>query len=164
MKKQKTVMGAVSMLLNKVDRGFVKSHQLDHVTDVIMALSENPDAVTVKSSLLDEVWKRIDWYLKVDKGGFLLVILNPEYWKKKDQIRRRIADLGVEFNRIRLIQPTLDIEETIGLISTRECRMVLFSKECPKKVIGSLGSKPASGFPNINLIRGALVSLSEQVK
>lgn len=164
MKKQKTVMGAVSMLLGKIDQGLVNEHKLDHIADAIMALSENPDAVTVNTSLLDEVWRIIDWYLKVDKGGFLLVLLNSDYWKKKDQIHVKIAEMGVDSNRVKLIQPALDVEEAIGLISTRQCRMVLYSKGCPKMVVGELGDKPASEFVNLSLLKNSLSVLSGKVK
>ncbi len=157
-------MGAVSMLLGKIDQGLVNENKLGYIADVILALSENPDAVTVNPSLLDEVWRIIDWYLKVDKGGFLLVLLNSDYWKKKDQIRMKIAEMGVDSKRIRLMQPALNTGKVIDIISSRDCRMVLYSKGCPKMVVGELGDKPSSEFVNLSLLKNSLEVLSGKVK
>ena len=160
--KPKTIIGAISVILCQVDNGLIDKSKLDHVVRSILALSENPDAVTVNTSLLDEVCRKIDWYLKVE-NGFLLILLGASYWSKKLVIQQRVAELGVDPVRIRLIQPALNMKNAIEAVNSRQCRLVLYSsKDCPKRVLDQLLEETSIHFSNPGLLalRKSLTLLS----
>ncbi len=165
MGKPRTVAGATSILLGKYDEGTFGEEKLGHVMNVILALCENPDSVTINTSLLNQVWARLNWYIKIEKKGFLLVLLSADHWKKREKVRTTISELGVSSELIHVMQPALSMKNAQGTVVSRDCRLILYSKECPKVVLEQIPPEISVKFKNLhpNSIHRALVDLSKKL-
>lgn len=165
MVKPRTVAGATSILLGKYDEGAFSEEKLGHVMNVILALCENPDSVTINASLLNKVWARLNEYIKSEKKGFLLVLLSADHWKKREKVRTIISKLGVGSDLIRIMQPALSMKNAQAVVVSRDCRLILYSKECPKVVLEQISPEISVQFKNLhpNSIHRALADLSKKL-
>lgn len=162
MSTSQTILSAAAKLFTACDGGSFSDEQHKHIVRVLLALAEKPNSVQIETrSLFHQAWEDIKKYLSMEKKGYILIILEPKYWFKRDSVERTLGALGFS-GLFTVTQP--DSAKTLlkDRDKARKIRLVVYTSEISNKLKDLIDSDTSVELDRVDAvsIRKKLVFLS----
>jgi hypothetical protein len=138
--------------------------EYNKIAEVLDALSEKPESLSIDRSKLEVVWPESERYLGANSGGRLVVLLSQAHKGKKNFVKKHLEAFGVNKDRICILIVTdKNVEK---MLDSTNCCAVLCDKGVSndfKEMLYDENSAIIQGVSK-DMLKRALAELAKKLK